>query len=139
MSSLAASRADNYYYDPAHFDPSKRRGSANAIAGSHPLGVRANKLKTEGILVIRFEMPYDSWCDGCGEHIARGIRFNAGAFIGGSISPDGCGSPCFLSVCLMESGLNFHSATLLEFCNATLVQISSRTAHICRHAYINSP
>lgn len=77
MSSLAASRADNFYIDPAHFDPSKRRGSANAIAGSHPLGVRANKLKSEGILVIRFEMPFDSWCDGCGEHVARGIRFNA--------------------------------------------------------------
>lgn len=77
MSSLAAARADNFYYDPARFDPKKRgRDSANALAGSHPLGVRAKRLG-EGILVIRFEMPFDTWCLGCGMHIARGVRFNA--------------------------------------------------------------
>jgi coiled-coil domain-containing protein 130 len=77
MSSLAAARADNFYYDPLRFDPKKKnRGSANALAGSHPLGERARRIK-EGILVIRFEMPYDSWCLGCNVHIARGVRYNA--------------------------------------------------------------
>ena len=64
MSSLAAVQADGYYYDPAKYNPAARRGSANAIAGSHALGVRANRLYTEGILVIRFEMPNDGWCNG---------------------------------------------------------------------------
>lgn len=77
MSSLAAARADGYYIDPAAYDPSKGRGGANAIAGSHPLGERAKKLKSEGILVIRFELPHDGWCLKCGEHIASGVRFNA--------------------------------------------------------------
>lgn len=78
MSSLAAARADNFYYDPARFDPSKKgRGSANALAGSHPLGERAKRLASDGVLVVRFEMPHDVWCDGCGALIARGIRFNA--------------------------------------------------------------
>lgn len=78
MSSLAAARADNFYIDPSRFDPSKKgRGSANALANSHPLGERAKRLYTEGILVVRFEMPHDCWCLKCNQHIARGIRFNA--------------------------------------------------------------
>jgi coiled-coil domain-containing protein 130 len=31
----------------------------------------------QGILVIRFEMPFDVWCLGCNAHIAKGVRFNA--------------------------------------------------------------
>jgi len=31
----------------------------------------------QGILVIRFEMPFNVWCGGCGKHIAKGERFNA--------------------------------------------------------------
>lgn len=78
MSSLAAARADNFYIDPLRFDPSKRgRDSYNALANSHPLGERAKRLKTEGILVVRFELPHDGWCAGCGQHVARGVRFNA--------------------------------------------------------------
>src|SRR4051812_17317124 len=78
MSSLAAARADNFYFPPDKFDPAvKGRNSANALSNSHPLGVRAKRLYTEGILVIRFEMPYDSWCLKCDNHIAQGVRFNA--------------------------------------------------------------
>lgn len=78
MSSLAAARADNFYFDPNKFDPSKRgRDGYNAIANSHPLGERAKRLKSEGILVVRFELPHDGWCAGCGQHVARGVRFNA--------------------------------------------------------------
>jgi len=25
----------------------------------------------------RFEMPYNIWCDGCGNHVAMGVRYNA--------------------------------------------------------------
>eukprot|EP00877_Chromochloris_zofingiensis_P001314 jgi/Chrzof1/11183/Cz05g27070.t1 len=74
MSSLAAARADNFYYPP-EFDPQKH-GSLNKFQGQHPLRERAKKMD-QGILVIRFEVPYNMWCDQCGEMIAKGVRFNA--------------------------------------------------------------
>lgn len=73
MSSLAASRADNFYYGP---DYQAKHGSLNKFRGSHPLGDRAKKIH-EGILVIRFEMPYKVFCNKCNEVIAKGVRFNA--------------------------------------------------------------
>eukprot|EP00899_Mesostigma_viride_P002753 jgi/Mesvir1/12479/Mv10239-RA.1 len=73
MSSLAAARADNFYYPP---EWTPEQGSINKFQGSHPLGVRAKKIG-EGILVIRFEMPFNVWCSGCGAMIAKGVRFNA--------------------------------------------------------------
>ena len=76
MSSLAASRADNYYYPP-DFDGEKHK-SINTYNKSHPLGARAKHLKEkDGWLVVRFEMPFNAWCGGCGALLARGIRFNA--------------------------------------------------------------
>ncbi|CAH0720242.1 unnamed protein product, partial [Brenthis ino] len=30
-----------------------------------------------GILIIRFEMPYNIWCEGCNNHIGMGVRYNA--------------------------------------------------------------
>lgn len=77
MSSLAAVQADGFYIDPHKYNPAKGKGSANAISGTHPLGARASKLKSDGILVIRFEMPYDSVCLKCGHFISHGVRFNA--------------------------------------------------------------
>nr|PIM00641.1 nuclear protein-like family protein [Toxoplasma gondii COUG] len=74
MSSLEAVRADGYYYGP-EYDPQKH-GSLNQYRGSHPLGDRAKKLG-EGILVIRFEMPFKVWCIECGCVIDKGVRFNA--------------------------------------------------------------
>jgi hypothetical protein len=50
MSSLAAARADNFYYDPG-WTPAA--GSLNTYHGTHALGKRASKLKSQGILVIR--------------------------------------------------------------------------------------
>jgi coiled-coil domain-containing protein 130 len=74
MSSLAAARADNFYHPP-DWDPSK--GSRNKFHGSHgALGDRARKLH-QGILIIRFEMPFNVWCGGCGHLIGKGVRFNA--------------------------------------------------------------
>ena len=78
MSSLAAVQADGYYIDPNKFHHKKRgRDSANAIANSNPLGVRGKRYKTEGILVVRFEMPFNVFCNGCNKHVAKGVRFNA--------------------------------------------------------------
>ncbi|KAM0058537.1 putative saf4/Yju2 protein [Helianthus debilis subsp. tardiflorus] len=73
MSSLAAARADNFYYPP-EWDPKK--GGLNKFHGQHALRERARKID-QGILIIRFEMPYNIWCGGCGSMIAKGVRFNA--------------------------------------------------------------
>ncbi|KTF88479.1 hypothetical protein cypCar_00021003 [Cyprinus carpio] len=56
----------NKYYPP-DFDPAKH-GSINGYWKTHPLRERARKL-SQGILIIRFEMPYNIWCDGCKNHI----------------------------------------------------------------------
>eukprot|EP00922_Rhytidocystis_sp_ex-Travisia-forbesii_P070817 GHVS01105727.1.p1 GENE.GHVS01105727.1~~GHVS01105727.1.p1 ORF type:complete len:352 (+),score=70.05 GHVS01105727.1:636-1691(+) len=74
MSSLAASRADNFYYPPQY--DGVKHGSINKFQGSHPLGDRAKKIH-EGILVIRFEMPFKVWCLHCNCIIDQGVRFNA--------------------------------------------------------------
>ncbi|PVU94769.1 hypothetical protein BB561_002270 [Smittium simulii] len=63
---MAERKAQNKYYPP-DWEPSK--GSINKYVGQHPLRDRARKLH-EGILIIRFEMPFNIWCNGC-------IRFNA--------------------------------------------------------------
>jgi coiled-coil domain-containing protein 130 len=73
MSTLAAARADNFYY-PKNWDPSK--GSLNKFHKSHPLGSRAKKIK-EGILTIRFEVPFHVRCTKCQNMIGKGVRFNA--------------------------------------------------------------
>ncbi|KAF5751954.1 hypothetical protein HS088_TW02G00973 [Tripterygium wilfordii] len=73
MSSLAAARADNFYYPP-EWTPDQ--GSLNKFHGQHALRERARKID-QGILIIRFEMPYNIWCGGCNSMIAKGVRFNA--------------------------------------------------------------
>ncbi|XP_052226122.1 coiled-coil domain-containing protein 130 homolog isoform X1 [Dreissena polymorpha] len=70
---MAERKSQNKYYPP-DWDPSK--GSINKYVGQHPLRDRAKKLG-QGILVIRFEMPYNIWCGGCGNHIGMGVRYNA--------------------------------------------------------------
>ncbi|ETW06524.1 hypothetical protein H310_02755 [Aphanomyces invadans] len=73
MSSLAAARADNFYFPP-EWRP--EMGGINKFQKSHPLGKRAKDIK-DGILVVRFEMPFDVWCTHCNTHIGRGVRYNA--------------------------------------------------------------
>uniref|UniRef100_A0A671RI97 Probable splicing factor YJU2B n=1 Tax=Sinocyclocheilus anshuiensis TaxID=1608454 RepID=A0A671RI97_9TELE len=63
------------FYYPPDFDPAKH-GSINGYWKTHPLRERARKL-SQGILIIRFEMPYNIWCDGCKNHIGMGVRYNA--------------------------------------------------------------
>ena len=62
-------------YYPPDYDPSK--GSLNTQLGQHPLRQRAAKLASDGILVVRLEMPFNAWCLGCGRHIGKGVRYNA--------------------------------------------------------------
>ncbi|ABP00497.1 predicted protein [Ostreococcus lucimarinus CCE9901] len=75
MSTLAAVQADGFYYPP---DWTPEGGAKNsAYKGSNgSLGKRANKL-SQGVLTIRFEMPFNVKCGACGHMIAKGVRFNA--------------------------------------------------------------
>ncbi|KAH8601174.1 CWC16 protein [Bisporella sp. PMI_857] len=52
--------------------------SGNQLHRKHALGARANKL-SQGILTVRFEMPYPIWCTHCPKPtiIGQGVRFNA--------------------------------------------------------------
>ncbi|KAL3066300.1 coiled-coil domain-containing protein 130 homolog [Trematomus bernacchii] len=67
-------KGQNHYYPP-DFNPVKH-GSLNGYHKTHALRERARKL-SQGILIIRFEMPYNIWCDGCKNHIGMGVRYNA--------------------------------------------------------------
>jgi len=64
----------NKYYPP-DFDP-KRDDNLNAYHGKHALGDRARKLD-KGILITRFELPFNIWCGHCNAHIGMGVRYNA--------------------------------------------------------------
>ena len=64
-------KGQNMYYPP-DYDPGK--GGLNKSQGTHALRERARKLHL-GILIIRFEMPYNIWCEGCGNHIGMGVRY----------------------------------------------------------------
>jgi coiled-coil domain-containing protein 130 len=55
--------APKYY--PPYWEP--KHGSIN----------KYRKLKTERILIIRFEMPFNIWCSSCNDMIGKGARFNA--------------------------------------------------------------
>ncbi|XP_068617223.1 coiled-coil domain-containing protein 130 homolog [Battus philenor] len=66
-------KGQNLYYPP-DYDP--KVGGLNKFQGTHALRERARKLHM-GILIIRFEMPYNIWCEGCKNHIGMGVRYNA--------------------------------------------------------------
>ncbi|KAK7992824.1 hypothetical protein PG988_001618 [Apiospora saccharicola] len=53
--------------------------SGNQVNRKHALGNRASKLASEGILTVRFEMPFAVWCGHCPKPtmIGQGVRFNA--------------------------------------------------------------
>ncbi|KAH8816164.1 CWC16 protein [Xylogone sp. PMI_703] len=52
--------------------------SGNKLHSKHALGARASKI-SQGILTVRFEMPYPIWCTSCPKPtiIGQGVRFNA--------------------------------------------------------------
>ncbi|EXJ93160.1 hypothetical protein A1O3_01717 [Capronia epimyces CBS 606.96] len=69
-------------FNMGRYVPPELEGSVsfNAASGKgHALGNRARKLKSEGILTVRFECPFAIWCTHCNpEHIiGQGVRFNA--------------------------------------------------------------
>lgn len=66
-------KGQNKYYPP-DYDP--KAGGLNKFLGTHALRERAKKIHL-GIIIIRFEMPYNIWCDGCKNHIGMGVRYNA--------------------------------------------------------------
>lgn len=66
-------KGQNKYYPP-DYDPNA--GGLNKFLGTHALRERAKKIHL-GILIIRFEMPYNIWCEGCKNHIGMGVRYNA--------------------------------------------------------------
>lgn len=73
---MAERKAVNKYYPP-DFDP-EVHGTLNKYHGHHPLGYRARKkLRESGAVMVRFEMPFNAWCDTCHTHLARGTRYNA--------------------------------------------------------------
>jgi hypothetical protein len=39
--------------------------------------VGSDAQKNLAVPSCRFEVPFNIWCDTCGEHIAKGVRFNA--------------------------------------------------------------
>ncbi|VDL78535.1 unnamed protein product [Nippostrongylus brasiliensis] len=67
-------KGQNFYYPP-DFDYKKHK-SLNKYHGTHALRERAKKI-SQGILVIRFEMPFNIWCLGCNNHVGMGVRYNA--------------------------------------------------------------
>ncbi|KAJ6642354.1 Coiled-coil domain-containing protein 130 like [Pseudolycoriella hygida] len=66
-------KGQNKYYPP-DYDP--KVGGLNKFLGTHALRERARKIHL-GIIIIRFEMPYNIWCEGCKNHIGMGVRYNA--------------------------------------------------------------
>ena len=67
-------KGQNKYYPP-DFDY-KVHKSLSGYHGEHALRERAKRID-EGILIIRFEMPFNMWCGGCRNHIGMGVRYNA--------------------------------------------------------------
>jgi len=68
MSSLQASKADNFYFPP-EWEP--KHGSISKFQGSK------GKNQYEQFGIIRFELPYHCWCLKCEAHIGKGTRYNA--------------------------------------------------------------
>lgn len=84
MSTLAAARADNFYfsktYDPAKIKPRKsdteERKPFVRVEGQHIYGKK-----------IRYETPFHVRCYGCHNMIAKGVRFNAVQKMGTLLKP----------------------------------------------------
>lgn len=54
------------------------------------------------VLCCRFEVPFNIWCDTCGEHIAKGVRFNAEkkqVRMGGLVEAINCSQSPSCSLC----------------------------------------
>ncbi|WWC92729.1 uncharacterized protein L201_007688 [Kwoniella dendrophila CBS 6074] len=63
-------------YIPPDYDPRKNSTLNSHQGKKHALGVRAKDID-KGILVVRFELPFNIWCGTCNAHIGAGVRYNA--------------------------------------------------------------
>jgi coiled-coil domain-containing protein 130 len=73
MSSLAATQADGYYAPPEYYESGAYKKQSVSQFNENSKG--NNQYLKQG--VVRFELPYDGFCQGCGEHVGKGTRFNA--------------------------------------------------------------
>lgn len=73
MSSLAATQADGYYAPPEYYESGAYKKKSVSQFNENSKG--NNQYLKQG--VVRFELPYDGFCQGCGEHVGKGTRFNA--------------------------------------------------------------
>ncbi|KAG8910378.1 hypothetical protein FRC00_008293, partial [Tulasnella sp. 408] len=60
---------------PPDYDPQKHH-TLNDYHGKKALGDRERK-RDQGILITRFELPFNIWCGTCNNHIGMGVRYNA--------------------------------------------------------------
>jgi coiled-coil domain-containing protein 130 len=67
-------------FNMGKYVPPEQEGvlSGNAVNKKHALGARASKI-SQGILTVRFELPFAIWCASCPQPtiIGQGVRFNA--------------------------------------------------------------
>jgi coiled-coil domain-containing protein 130 len=65
-------------FNMGRYYPPDASNSPSFNNSSHPLGKRANKI-SQGILTVRFELPFAVWCNQCKPPaiIGQGVRFNA--------------------------------------------------------------
>jgi len=73
MSSLAATQADGYYAPPEYYESGAYKKKSVSQFNEKSKG--NNQYLQKG--VVRFELPYDGFCETCGEHVGKGTRFNA--------------------------------------------------------------
>ena len=76
MSTLKASRADNFYYPPTYNPVSE---GTNTNTNKNKNGSLGKRKREDGTLTVRFEAPFPMRCTRCSNAplIAKGVRFNA--------------------------------------------------------------
>jgi coiled-coil domain-containing protein 130 len=65
-------------FNMGRYYPPDASNAPSFNTSSHPLGKRASKI-SEGILTVRFELPFAVWCEHCTPPaiVGQGVRFNA--------------------------------------------------------------
>jgi hypothetical protein len=136
MSSLAASRADGYYYPPDHDPAREGRGGGRGSSGAG---------------TVRFEMVFSCTCVECGEHIAKGRRFNAGKRAAGrylstplwhfAMDCPGCGRELVVGTDPEHRG--YRAVSGLQLCASSVAiaaaEVEARAAETARRERIADP
>ncbi|KII68259.1 Coiled-coil domain-containing protein 130 [Thelohanellus kitauei] len=72
---MSERKAVNKYYPP-EWRP--EMGSINYYRKSLKFRERPkDQEERDPVFVIRFEMPFNIWCNGCNQHVGMGVRYNA--------------------------------------------------------------